>query len=148
MTAGGGFSDVSLYTERFWPYAAALIGLLIWRYIGIALPEKENLLASSLTIGAIITGFLATAKAILMALDSDVMKRIRSTNYLSDLVSYIAQAIWSSLLFCFVSLFGYFINPSSSFYGYVWIFVGLTMAANFVRVTKIMLRILKYPSRP
>lgn len=143
---------MQLFLERWLPYFIAASGSLLWWCMGITLPNKEGLLGSSLTIGAILTGFLATAKAILMALDSPVMKRIRNTNYLVDLVSYLGQAIWLSLLFCCVALMGYFINTSSSIYGllwdtygFLWIATCLAMIVSFIRVTNIMLKILKHP---
>lgn len=136
---------MQLFLERWFPYLVAAFGVLLWWRMGITLPDKEGLLGSSLTIGAILTGFLATAKAILMALDSPVMKRIRNTDYLADLVSYLGQAIWLSLLFCCIALLGYFVNAISNIYGFLWIATGLAMISAFIRVTNIMLKILKYP---
>jgi len=135
---------MQLFLEKTFPYFVALAGALLWWQLDVAFPTGEGILGSSLTIGAILTGFLATAKAILMALDSPVMQRIRQTAYLSDLVSYLSQAIWLSFSFCWVSLLGYFINTASLWYGLMWITVALATASAFIRVTNIMLKILQY----
>ncbi len=136
-----------LFLEKFIPYILALSGILVWWRLGISLPQGEGILGSSLTIGAILTGFLATSKAILMSVDSPVMKRIRVTDYLNDLVSYLSQAIWLSFSFCCTSLLGYFIQTSSFWYGLTWIAIALATAASFVRVTNIMLKILKHQGK-
>lgn len=135
----------SLYLEKVAPYLLALSGDLLWWRVGLAFPPGDDLLSSSLTLGAIITGFLATAKAILMTLDSPVMQRIRETNYVNDLVSYLGQAIWLSFGFCAVSIVGFFSVRSELWYGLLWVFFGLASAASFVRVTNIMLKIIKHP---
>lgn len=144
-TAGRDCFEMQLFLERWFPYIVAASGALLWWRLDITLPNKEGLLGSSLTIGAILTGFLATAKAILLALDSPVMRRIRNTSYLADLVSYLGQAIWLSLLFCCIALLGYFIDICSVMYGLLWITAGSAMICAFIRVTNIMLKILRYP---
>lgn len=103
------------------------------------------MLASSLTIAAILTGFLATAKAILISLDSPLMNRIREAGYINDLVSYLSQSIWLSFSFCCFSLLGYFVQTNVTWYGLAWIFLAIATGCAFVRVTNIMLKVLKYP---
>ncbi|QJX02453.1 hypothetical protein HML84_12640 [Alcanivorax sp. IO_7] len=82
-------------------------GCFLWWRLGMVLPAGDAILSSSLTLGAIITGFLATAKAIVMTLDSPIMKKIRQTDYSNDLVSYLGQAIWLSFSFCILSIVGF-----------------------------------------
>ncbi len=79
-----------------------------------------------------------------MALDSPVMNRIRDTEYIKDLVSYLSQAVWLSFLFCGISLIGYFVDTANFYFGLVWIFVAVAMAAAFIRVVNIMLKILRH----
>jgi hypothetical protein len=129
--------------EKISPFFFAFLGVFFWSYLNLSLPTGEGVLGSSLTIGAIFSGFLATAKAILMSLDSDVMKRIRDTTYMNELVMYLAHAIWLSFSFCIVSLIGYFINTANYWYGMVWIWVAIAMAVAFIRFTNIMLKILQ-----
>lgn len=134
---------MNMFLEKTLPYLLAVVACIVWWRYDLHLPSDNAVLGSALTIGAILTGFLATAKAILMALDSEIMRRIRTTNYLDDLVSYLSEAIWFSFGFCFLCLVGYFIDIKSNIYGELWILVGVSAAANFVRVTNIMLKILR-----
>lgn len=137
----------SIYLERLSPYILAIAGALLWWKLKLALPPGDGILGSSLTLGAILTGFLATAKAILMSLDSPIMQRMRETTYISDLTSYLSQAIWLSFGFCIVSIVGFFVPARGTWYGFAWIIFGLASAGAFVRVTNIMLKIIKHPPR-
>jgi hypothetical protein len=132
-----------LLIENYGPYTLGLIATLIWHTNNISLPAGEGILGSSMTVGAIFTGFLATAKAILMSLKSRVLSRIKDTGYIENLVSYLSQAIWLSFIFCCLSLLGYFFPKFPDWYGYVWIAIAVSMAFAFIRVTNIMLKILK-----
>lgn len=133
-----------LWFEKWMPFILASVGAYLWHFLQLSLPVGENVLGSSLTIGAIFAGFLATAKAILMSLDSPVMKRIKETSYMNELVMYLAQAIWLSFSFCVVSLVGYFLNTANYWFGLVWIWIAISMAVAFIRFTNIMLKILKH----
>jgi hypothetical protein len=133
-----------LIFEKWMPFILAFIASILWWQLDVNLPAEKGVLGSSLTIGAIFAGFLATAKAILMSLDSPVMKRIKETTYMNELVSYLAQAIWLSFSFCIVSLVGYFLKTQNFWFGLVWIAVAVAMAVAFIRFTNIMLKILKH----
>jgi len=108
------------------------------------MPLKADILSSSLTIGAILTGFLATSKAILMTLDSPIMKRLRETSYILQLVSYLRQAIWLSFSYCIISLIGFFGVYLQTWYGYVWLFLGVSAAISFIQITNIMLKTISH----
>jgi hypothetical protein len=135
----------SIYLEIWAPYILAFSGGLCWWRFDIVLPSGNAILSSSLTLGAILTGFLATAKAIVMTLDSPIMQKIRETTYLRDMVSYLSQAIWLSFGFCIVSLIGFFVPKQDLWFGLSWIFLGLASAGAFIRVTNIMLKIINHP---
>lgn len=134
----------SIYLERFAPYLLGLAGILIWWKLDLKLPLGEGILGSSLTLGAILTGFLATAKAILMTLDSPIMQRLRETDYIHDVISYLSQAIWLSFSFCILTLIGFFVDQTKLWFGIAWIGIGVTSAGAFIRVTNIMLKIIKH----
>lgn len=135
----------SISWEQFAPYILACAASFIWYQFKLELPASTDILSSSLTLGAILTGFLATSKAILMTLDSPIMERLRETQYIDDVVSYLSQAIWLSFAFCIISLIGFFLQKDTSFYGIIWIFFGASSAGAFIRVTNIMLKIIKHP---
>lgn len=134
----------SIHLERFSPYFLGLAAVFIWWSFDMELPSGEGVLSSSLTLGAILTGFLATAKAIIMTLDSPIMQRLRETDYIHDIVSYLSQAIWLSFSFCILTLVGFFIDQTVEWYGMVWIGLAVISGGAFIRVTNIMLKIIKH----
>jgi len=134
----------SIYLEQSTPYILGVSAMFIWWKMELTLPSGDGILSSSLTLGAILTGFLATAKAILMTLDSPIMRRLRETDYIDSIVSYLSQAIWLSFAFCIITLIGFFIDKSSFIFGIAWIGFGVTSAGAFVRVTNIMLKIIRH----
>ena len=53
----------SIYLEQIAPYVLGISAMLVWWRAGLSLPQNNDILSSSLTLGAILTGFLATAKS-------------------------------------------------------------------------------------
>ncbi len=134
---------MNLDWERIYPYLAGVLAALAW---WMFTPEfhanKSEVLSASLTVGSILTGFLATSKAILLSLgDTHIMRELRSSKYLKDLVSYLAQAILFSFGYAVVSLIGFFLN-GNDVYWVVWTATGVVAALTFIRVVWIQLRIL------
>ena len=134
----------SIHLEQTAPYILGVAAMFIWWKSNLSLPSGDGILSSSLTLGAILTGFLATAKAILMTLDSPIMQRLRETDYINSIVSYLSQAIWLCFAFCIVTLIGFFIDKNTSIFGITWIGLGITSAGAFIRVTNIMLKIIRH----
>lgn len=140
-----------LRIERHYPVLLASLGVAAAWYFSFALPfgaEKE-LLAAALGLGAVLTGFIATAQAILMALPSDsVMGRIRSSGYLAELVGYIAQALSGGLFFCVACIVGFFVLAADpvvkKIFAVTWVWSALFCAFTFYRVTTIMLKIMRH----
>lgn len=139
---------MNIYIEKAYPYAIAIAASYSWFKYDMVFPTGNDVLSASLTIGAILTGFLATAKTLLMTLDTPVMNRIRSTTYARDLASYLGESIWLCFGFCVFAMFGYFCDTASNWYGTVWMFIAIAAALAFIRVTAIMLKIIKHqPSK-
>ncbi|MGY8915358.1 MAG: hypothetical protein ACKVJF_09810 [Flavobacteriales bacterium] len=133
--------------ERSYPYLLAIGAAFLWCFLCIDLPIKkiDSILASSMTLGAILTGFLATSKTILIGLKgADIMVKLSESQYIDNLVSYLVEAIWSSFIFCLVCITGYFVKEGSfDYYEYAWIFFGVLAAACFIRVTRIIFLIIR-----
>jgi hypothetical protein len=142
---------MGLRSEKVYPLVIASVGAAVAWWYSFALPpggEKE-FLAAALSLGAVLTGFIATAQAILMALPSDsVMGRIRSSGYLNELVSYISQALVGGLLFCFISLLGFYVLDAEAdfkrLFAGTWMWSSLFCGVTFYRVTTIMMRIMRH----
>jgi len=138
----------SLSYERWYPLVVAVATTALWGYFDAPFPkDSKEFLAAALSYAATLTGFLATAKAILMAMPSDsVMGRLKSSGYLEDLVRYLREAIYFCLVFCALNLAGFFFDTSNTpiAYWYLWVFWGTLSSVLFFRVVaQIMLRILE-----
>ncbi len=134
-----------LWQERHYPLALALVAGVLWQLFDVRFPTStETLLASALTLGSILAGFLATAKTILISLaGSSTMASLRRTGFLNYVIEYVASGIWSAFGFSVLSLSGFFFSPPPDWYATVWIVGGVYAGATFVRVTRILLKVLR-----
>lgn len=140
---------MGLKIERYYPIVVALAGAAAWVYFSMKLPtDEKEFLAAALSLGAVLTGFIATAQAILMALPSDsIMARLRASGYIPELVGYIGSALFGGVIFCTLCLIGFFILSSCSLakliFSTAFVFVGIFTLLSFYRVTSIMMKIMR-----
>ena len=133
-----------IHIERACPYIVAIAAGIVWFQFELGFPLKSDVLSASLTIGAILTGFLATAKTLLITLDTPIMKRIRSTSYGKQLVTYLGEAIWFCFAFSIFAMIGYFVDTQDVWFGCFWAVLALGATSAFIRVTDIMLKVINY----
>ncbi|MDN2675908.1 hypothetical protein [Janthinobacterium sp. SUN033] len=142
---------MSLTVEKYYPFFLSAVAGCLWWYFSLLLPvDEKEFLAAALSLGAVLTGFIATAQAILMALPSDsAMGRIRATGYLPHLTNYIGTALYGGMVFCAVDLAGFFLLDNTKrlpvWFSVVWAIIGIFAALSFFRVTSIMLKIMRHP---
>jgi hypothetical protein len=141
---------MSLSLERFYPLAVALlIGFVSFKACVPFPGDEKEFIAAALSLGAVLTGFIATAQAILMALPSDsVMGRLRSTGYIDDLIRYIAEALYAGVIYCIVNVAGFYLlkeKPHFEIYSAVWIGTFIYSILSFIRVARLMMRIMRSP---
>lgn len=144
---------MGLTIERYHPIALAAAAAIAWAILSerfaLTMPRDEKeFLAAALGLGAVLTGFIATAQAILMALPSDsVMRQLRTSGYLEDLVEYIGRALLGGFAFCVINLAGFSLLYAGlsykNLYWTLWIAAAVYSALTFLRVSKIMLRIMR-----
>lgn len=139
---------MSLTVERSYPVVmAAVAGAVAWHFKWSLPPDLKEFLAAALGLGAVLTGFIATAQAILMALPSEsVMGKLKSSGYVHILVAYIAEALYAGVGFCGVNLVGFFVIAHAELSLYLavaWVVLALYSALSFIRVTKLMMTIMK-----
>lgn len=136
----------SIKVEKAYPYVTAVILSLLWFFSDLSFPNGKEILSASLTIGAILVGFLATSKALMMTIDTPVMNRIRSTSYVGIFASYMGHAIWLCFSFCILAMVGFFVDTASKWFGTAWVLIAIASACAFIRVTVVMLKIIKHQS--
>ena len=137
--------------EAAYPLAVGVLFGAAWWCAGPALPiDEKEFLAAAISLGAVLTGFIATAKAILATLPSEsVMRQLRASGYVNDLVDYLAQALYGCLLFSVISLAGFFFlakdrtPPLNEMYGGLWVGLGIFALLSFHRVSSLLFKIIK-----
>ena len=135
---------MTLAFEKYYPLLIAIIAAVLWDAAGIVFPPNpDSLLSSTLTLAAILTGFLATAKSVLMSIaGTKTHSDLHTSGYMDRLIGYLSHAIKTSFGVCIWALVGYFVEIGYV-YELVWVFLAAMAAASFVRVTNIMLLVLK-----
>lgn len=136
-----------LWLERWYPYAAALLaGVLWWRFALVLPVDLKEFLAAAISLGAILTGFIATSQAILASLPTDtVVGRLRASGYIEDLICYLAAALYGCLIFSAFSIVGFFlIGALPRWYGAIWAALALFSTLAFHRVSRIFFKILRW----
>lgn len=140
---------MNLLFEKFHPYVFALLFGGMWTHFACVFPyDEKEFLSSALSLGAILSGFISTSQAILMALPGDsVMRQLRASGYIHELVSYIAAAFYGCMLFCLINILGFFLietnRPLNSYFAIAWITVGVFAFFSFIRVNRLMFKIMK-----
>lgn len=140
---------MNLKIERYYPHFVALASGAGWFWLRWTLPtDEKEFLAAALSLGAVLTGFIATAQAILMALPSDsVMGRLRAGGYIPDLVGYISAALTAGIIFCVLCLVGFYLISVTAeqkrFFSTAWVTIGIFGLLAFHRVTYILMRIMR-----
>jgi hypothetical protein len=146
---------MKLSLETNYPLLGALLACAGWWLVAPAFPTAEKeFLGAAIGIGAILTGFIATAKAILAALPNDsVMGRLRASGYVKDLIAYLATALYACLGFSIYGLFGFFLQEDghanlNNWYARGWVFLAVFALLAFHRVTQILLKIIGHEAPP
>lgn len=134
-----------LFVEKISPYLLGfLVGLAAY-LMEVQFPKSDAILSSTLTVSGIFVGFMATSKAILISMSSPVITELRSSGYMVDLISYIGSAIWINLVFCGISVLGFFlVEQPHTWYPVLWLAASTCALTAFIRVTHIMLKIFNY----
>lgn len=142
---------MNLFAEKWYPIAAAATVAAVWWHFSPSFPRDEKeFLSAAISIGSIFTGFIATAKAILAALPGDsVMRKLRSSGYIKNAVSYLTEGLYACLLLSVYSVAGFFLlkieSPSlEAWYTSIWIFFAVYAFLSFHRIASILSRILQY----
>lgn len=139
----------SLTIERYWPYAAAIFSALAWLSFGRAFPsDAGDLLTAGGTTSAVLVGFIATAKAIILSVaGSPVFKQIKEAGYHSALFLYLYEATLSGIIFLLICILGFFvIEPEikmPTWYSFLWVLTGSWALYAFFRVLHLIFKLLE-----
>ncbi|WP_164170596.1 hypothetical protein [Stenotrophomonas maltophilia] len=99
-----------LHRERAYPYAGGLLaGVAVFALAkaGYSVSYSENMLASLVSLGGIFAGFLATVKTLLLTMNSETLRSLRTSGYMGDLLTYLKEGIYGSLILCVLAMLGF-----------------------------------------
>lgn len=138
-----------LALEKIWPYLAAALGLAGWWYLGeMRFPEApDNLLAATGNTVAVLVGFLAASKAIVLSIsESRVFERLKAAGYNDLLFAYFYQGIAAGIAFLAISIFGFFYSNKAppDWYKFTWVYLAFLSFFCFIRVVKILFKLLRW----
>ena len=103
----------SLTVEKHYPLAAAIVSSGVSAVLDLEMkPNGPQLLAATVTFGAIASGFVGTSLSILTSLDTPVMQRIRATAYLGILKDYLCWALVSGIVLSLAGIIGLLLEDS------------------------------------
>lgn len=138
---------MSLTYEKLYPWLFAIAAGILAYLLGLGFPDggRNDVLSAGISISSIFAGFLATAKAILMAMpeSSQFYRLKKKTTYGNDLADYLRDGLAGSLAFALVGLVGYFHAGDSVLYFAVWLGLAAFSISAFWRVSTIMVGLLK-----
>lgn len=136
--------------ERLYPWIFGFAAGLFTHLMGITLPNDDSrltaLLSASISTSAILVGFLATIKAILMALpDSSIKTQLRDSGEMITLSSYLSSSMTANLIFCILNIGCFFSSAQalSNLASALWFAFGTFALSAFWRVGQIMILILR-----
>jgi hypothetical protein len=135
--------------EGSWPYLAAVLVTVGWYWpLGAPFPVPAGgLLGAALMATAVIVGFLATAKAVMLGVaSSDAFKRLRDAGFIGSLFRYLFEAVWFGIGFLVYSVLGFFLDhasePIARWYPPIWVLLGALVILLYARITQLFFMLL------
>ncbi len=124
-------------------YLMVVATLVAWKWVDIAWPvNPDALLGSGLTMGSVVVGFLISAKAIILATTGRGIERIKEMGLMIELADAFAVAVYMAMAFSLVSCIGFF-GLQERWYEAVWAGLGLGMLYSFLKITRLLFRIVR-----
>ncbi|MDZ4057533.1 MAG: hypothetical protein U1D69_11340 [Polynucleobacter sp.] len=121
----------------------------VWFWFGGKFPsDAGDLLAAGGTTSAVLVGFVATAKAIILSVaGSPVFKQIKSAGYHTDLFLYLYEATLAGVLFLLICILGFFVLEPEMlmpiWYRAMWVGAGSWALYTFLRVLHVIFKLLE-----
>ena len=141
---------MGLLIEKAWPYLAGAVFSLGWYFfLGARFPTHvDNLMLATGTTSAVIVGFLATAKAIVLGLtNTPTFRALKDTGYSTILFRYFFEAILLGMLLLIFSIAGFFLPDNGSqpqaplWFAATWMFLGTCSVFGYLRVVRVLFKL-------
>lgn len=105
-----------LMWEHVSPFVYSGAALFLWWWSGALFPKDfTQLMTATGTVAAVLTGFLSTAKAVVLGLTgSEVFQRLKAAGYHNDFLAYMRVGVLASIALLTISVLGLFIEPTQT----------------------------------
>lgn len=140
-----------LWIEKVRPLVLSITLTLAWAFLFSApFPKKPDaLLGSMVAASAVLMGFLATAKTIVVALTkSDIFLKLKEKNYDGIFLAYLKDAFSSGTVLLVWSIVGFFVCDENidtpKIYSALLIFLAALSIATFHRVVSVLFKFLSH----
>lgn len=136
--------------ERIWPYlAGGAVTALWWCGLGAPFPDNaDGLLAASGGASAVLVGFLATAKTIILSVgNTAVFARFKAGGFTRLLYAYLYEALLFGMLLLVISIVGFFMKgPGLIMLGLslAWVAVASCSLMLYLRITHLLFKLLHH----
>jgi len=138
----------ALIREKLGPYLGAAIALAGWYYglHAVFPPKPDNLMLATGTASAVLIGFLATAKAIVLGLtNSPLFHALKETGYHKILFRYFFEAVVAGTLLLVVSVAGFFFKEGDMplWFDVCWVAIAITAMLNYLRIVSVLFKLIE-----
>lgn len=134
----------SLWFERSYPYIVGILACLVaYNQTTIVMPTDSSvctsLFSASISLSAVLVGFLATMYAVLIG-SSVIVQKIGSLAYVDVVQEYFISGILIGLAFSMLNIFAFFDLKwtEQSLFISLWVMLGSMMFLTFFRVARMM----------
>lgn len=141
---------MSQVVERWWPYVLAALALAVW-FWGLQAPfpsPSDALLGASGGASAVLVGFLATAKTVILSVsNAEVFKRLKAGKFHGLIFNYLFESITIGMVFLLVSMVGFFVDRdpvAPLWFAATWVGSGSLALFLFGRITHLLFQMLKW----
>jgi hypothetical protein len=144
----------SLWFERSYPYIVGILAYLVaYNQTTIVMPTDSSvctsLFSASISLSAVLVGFLATMYAVLIG-SSVIVQKIGSLAYVDVVQEYFISGILIGLAFSMLNIFAFFDLKwtGQSLFISLWVMLGSMMFLTFFRVARLMSEIFTQLANP
>ena len=137
------FSQKQYFKNTLRPVWWAIVILIILFFLPIKWPEGEKalgLFSASLSFGAILAGFIGTAMAIILGLNSRLIKVLKEEGYMRDIMDSFAMCLFLAISFSVVNVIGFL--DIKYWCWELWAAIGAGMLLSFKSIFSLLFKLI------
>ena len=138
-------STLQLFKNTLRPVYYGLLVFAVFSIIRVEWPslkDSHDLLGAALSFAAIVIGFIGTAMAIMLGLESELMKKLIKIGYEEELIRTYKLSLYLAFLFCLVNVIGFFEVCIWSWP--IWAGIGFAMLCSFRGLFSLLFKLIRH----